>query len=339
VADNAPLFGTIPFMIDVYVVDRMYATYSGKSNIIIAYRQATSEGGELLSSDGPFIHIGEMNLPPSQFNSSEFCIHTSRFERCFNNQIQGIRSMIVTGTGNFSLHASIDGICYQPIFPGGSIAIDIPSTPSFINTLSFGPGPSASRSAPLATTVIVTGSGRFSGSATLITQSSAETRSVASFDTNSRNPTFIRPAAAQVGQSEGSKSVLISLGTLIAGALFINAGAVLLLAYRRKALMRPTYERDAESDLPDDALSSTAEMEVFLSGENVLTQDRYGSIPNAFEQEDADENFLAGFRKSSIQQLTTATFSIFTVSPLASPLPIPVRAITTERAARGNPKA
>jgi hypothetical protein len=126
ITSRAPLFGVSPSNV-------------GWFDLVIGYRQPTSEGTELLSSlDGPFLHIGNLSIPVDS-RSMEFCVRDSGFERCFDDRMGRIESLIVRGgrLGNYTLAAWVDGNGGAFAAPDGSIHFTVDMDDSFISAVEF----------------------------------------------------------------------------------------------------------------------------------------------------------------------------------------------------------
>jgi hypothetical protein len=127
--DSSTLFGTSPLN-------------SGPFELVVLYRQATSENCEPLSMlDNHFVHIGALNLSDSQLNSLTFCIQKTHFERCFGDYPQPIRSFVVSvpEEGDYSFPASADGVSGQLESSVGRTVFSLRPHYSFIDILLFKP--------------------------------------------------------------------------------------------------------------------------------------------------------------------------------------------------------
>jgi hypothetical protein len=86
-----------------------------------------------------------------------------------------------------------------------------------------------------------------------------------------RGLSVVDPPAARAGQSAEVKTVWVSLAAIFAVVLLIVAGIVLVVAHRRHALRVQTNRTESDGDeVPVDIESSLADLEAFLSEENVL---------------------------------------------------------------------
>jgi hypothetical protein len=129
-------------------------------NVVIGYDEVTSEGTECLSLlEGPFLHVGQLKMPDSEMNSSVFCVRTTGFERCFENAVPAIRSVIArgSGTGDYVLPACVDGIAQNLTSPDGRSSFVVDSHYLFIPFVSFG---HRSETSLFTTTATATPSGR-----------------------------------------------------------------------------------------------------------------------------------------------------------------------------------
>jgi hypothetical protein len=109
-------------------------------DLIIGYRQVTSKASEPLSSlQVPFLHIGELRTPKSNWTSLEWCILTSGIERCFDDKSDGIRSVSVRShdENHYSFPGWLDGIRGHFASSDGKTGFVIETTGLFIDVLSF----------------------------------------------------------------------------------------------------------------------------------------------------------------------------------------------------------
>jgi hypothetical protein len=127
VTDDAPLFGTSPSNV-------------GWFDLVIGYRRVTSEGTECLSSlEGPFLHIGDLSIPDPDSHSLEFCVRDSGFERCFDDKLGRIKSLIVRGgrLGNYTLPGWVDGNGGAFVAPDGNRHFVADLNDSFVPVVEF----------------------------------------------------------------------------------------------------------------------------------------------------------------------------------------------------------
>jgi hypothetical protein len=81
------------------------------------------------------------------------------------------------------------------------------------------------------------------------------------------------PSSAQLCQSEPSKVIWTSLGTLVAIALVVTGAVFLFIAHCRHAFSLANDESESDTEIPDDPKSSVNAIDTFLSDENVLASD------------------------------------------------------------------
>jgi hypothetical protein len=126
VTSGAPLFGVSPSNV-------------GWFDLVIGYREVTSEGTERLSGlDGPFLHIGNLSIPADS-RSLEFCVRDQGFERCFDDTMGRIKSLIVRGSrlGDYTLAAWVDGNGGSFATPDGTTHFAADLNDSFISVVEF----------------------------------------------------------------------------------------------------------------------------------------------------------------------------------------------------------
>jgi hypothetical protein len=137
ITSGAPLFGVSP-------------SNAGSFDLVIGYREVTSEGTELLSGfEGPFLHFGNLSIPDADPpHSVEFCVRDSGFERCFDDRMGRIKSLIVQGSrlGNYTLAAWVDGNGGAFVTPDGSMHFAADLNNSFISVVEFTPIPTGGAS-------------------------------------------------------------------------------------------------------------------------------------------------------------------------------------------------
>jgi hypothetical protein len=155
VTSRAPLFGVSPSNV-------------GPFDMVIAYRETTTESSESLGlCEGPFLQVGNLNVPQDGWPSFEFCVWKGTigrcldngrgrignviayrdvgeksFERCFDNGTGRIRSVIVRSlaAGTYSFPGWISG--HEGMFSSADgqmdFAVDLNLNSSFVDVLLFG---------------------------------------------------------------------------------------------------------------------------------------------------------------------------------------------------------
>jgi hypothetical protein len=251
--------------------------------------------------EGPFFHIGDLTLPDSQSNSSKWCILTTGFERCFENPVQPIGSLIVrvAGERDPSLRAWVDGICYQANLTRRTITaagdwihsfmgysfMDVvsfgrcPSTSSFPATIlltqseGFTTSPRILTQRPFTPTIVLARSEEFANAHQNLTQLRFIATMPLAFSESNSHASSVEPHSVALHQSTGSKVIGISVGVAIAAGLVLIGGFSLLLVHFRRALSATADASESEDSIPVDCRSSITEMATFMSGDNVLSHD------------------------------------------------------------------
>jgi hypothetical protein len=127
VVDDAPLFGTSPMNLHPF-------------DMVIFYRQVTSDGCEPLSLlNNTFVHVGNLNVSDTELNSLTFGIQGSGFWRWFRDYPRSMRSFIVSvsGEGPYSFPAVVNGSAGQFEDRYGRTRFDIASPYEFIEMVRF----------------------------------------------------------------------------------------------------------------------------------------------------------------------------------------------------------
>jgi hypothetical protein len=100
IANDAPLFATAPLN-------------NGSFDLVIGYSRRTFGGMERLSLlEGPFLHIGSLEIPQPDSRRLAFCIEKADYARCFDDTMGRIRSVVVRSSrdGVYSFPGWVDGI-------------------------------------------------------------------------------------------------------------------------------------------------------------------------------------------------------------------------------------
>jgi hypothetical protein len=118
-------------------------------------------------------------------------------------------------------------------------------------------------------------------------------------DGTSHHLRFIEAPVPEPAQARGFRTLWIGLGTLVAAALIVNVGVIVILICRRQITVEITHETESKGELPSDGENSVEEMVFFFpSGENTQTLDRHGPVPNEFKQANPDESFYGSLHFS-----------------------------------------
>jgi hypothetical protein len=100
VTESSPLFGRAPSNI-------------GNFELVICYLRGTVKESEKLSSlEGPFLHIGEVQIPSSVMDSWTLCIETIESTRCIVNVSAFVGSLVFRGSLNhdYRFPVTVDGV-------------------------------------------------------------------------------------------------------------------------------------------------------------------------------------------------------------------------------------